>query len=119
MGVTLRKEHEDIRRFMDEIEALLNSEDVDCQLVVSKFRALGTFWDDHERREEIFFEIRKSPFEKTFIEQHRQLKGHWTVLNRAIISKDDLKLRTAFETDGLMLISQLRKHMDEEDKLFA
>ena len=53
-----------------------------------------------------------------YIDEHRELKGHWLVLEECLNSGDELKMRIAIETDGMMLIDKLKKHMDEEDKFF-
>jgi hypothetical protein len=52
------------------------------------------------------------------LEEHRQLKGHWKVVQDFLKTSDDNKIRVALDTDGRMLIDKLREHMNAEDNFF-
>ena len=87
-----------------------------------KIDRLGNLWDKHEEKEERFFKNLQQlkinfPFERMVIE-HREIRGHWRVIQKAIDSKDNNKLRIALDTDGRMFIEKLTKHMVYEEMHF-
>ena len=119
----LKKEHAKMRKIFRQINRML-SDGTANMFIVNKFSRLGNLWNKHEQKEEKFFENlgvskkNEQPFYKMYIDEHRELKGHWLVLEECLNSGDELKMRIAIETDGMMLIDKLKKHMDEEDKFF-
>lgn len=117
----LLKEHEQINQELIELEVIMNSEEINYSNLIHVFKKLHDFWNFHEDREELFFtNIKKKGakinFEKTLIE-HRELKGHWTVIRNAINSGDENEVKISLDTDGKMLIDKLRRHMNEEEEL--
>jgi predicted metal-binding protein len=50
------------------------------------------------------------------LDQHKELKGHWIVISKAIKSKNDQSMKATLDTDGKMLVEKLTKHIEEEEK---
>jgi hypothetical protein len=119
----LRKEHEKIDNFLSEIDSFLDRERIDPPVVANVLHDFGNIWNSHELREErIFAETTKRegnfPEETMLIEQHKELRGHWQVLQEAISSEDENKIKIALDTDGRMLIDKFRKHIQFEEEYF-
>jgi hypothetical protein len=119
----LKGEHREIEGILMEIESFMDRKEIDYSLLVGRFHRLNNIWDEHEAREESFFgEMRKKignfPVEIMFLEEHRQLRGHWKVIHDFLKTADENKIRTALDTDGRMFIGKLRKHMKAEDEFF-
>lgn len=119
----LKGEHLEIKGILLEIESFMDNKEIDYSLLVRRFYKLNEIWDAHEVREENFFaeikeKIGEFPAETMFLEEHRQLKGHWKVVQDFLKTSDDNKIRVALDTDGRMLIDKLREHMNAEDNFF-
>ncbi|MEK6893802.1 MAG: hemerythrin domain-containing protein [Nanoarchaeota archaeon] len=119
----LKKEHLKIQELLLEIENALNEKEPHSYTIILKFNNLGVFWDKHEKKEERFLDFiaknRKDfPVEKMLLEQHRELRGHWRVLQEAIHSRSGIPLQVALDTDGRMLIDKFRKHIFLEEEFF-
>ena len=119
----IKKEHEKIEEFLGEMSSFLDGGKIDLLLIANLLRDLGNVWNSHELREErIFAEIMDNggafPEETMLIEQHKELKGHWTVLQDAVASGDKEKVQVALDTDGRMLIDKFRKHIEFEENYF-
>ena len=112
-----------IRETLDLIEEAINEDKINYLNVVRKFEDFKNIWDKHEKREEhllYFFQQLGRPFpvESMFLEQHRELRGHWKVLENAMKLNDVKKLDVVLDTDGRMLINKIRGHINKEDRFF-
>jgi hypothetical protein len=113
-------EHEGLMSMLYEIECAIDDQDSKFH-VINLLNHLEKAWDKHELREERYLDWFLSrgveyPHVKMFLDDHNELKGHWKVLKMALKSGEDLKLETAMDTDGKMLIKKFQKHIKEEDK---
>ncbi len=122
----IKKDHEEIRGHLDQLEEIMEVDEIHYPNLIHVFKNLSSKWDSHEAKEENFFKKMKTnkddfPFEKMLF-QHKDLRGHKKVIEDAINSGDELEMKISLETDGQMLISKLRNHLDKEewhlDKLF-
>lgn len=117
----LKKEHKEMLNTLNEIESFMNKEKNDGLLTISNIlKDFSVFWNRHEEREESFFELCKDvgkpvPDEKMLLHEHKELKGHWKILENYIKLKDPDKLRVALDTDGRMLIAKFKKHISKEE----
>ena len=120
----VKREHLKIKCILNRIDGFFNEDKINHLNVIKEFEDLKRIWDKHERGEEellyFFKQFVQKPFPNgtMFIEQHKQFKGHWKVLQDAINSEDLSKLDVALDTDGRMFIRKLREHIDAEDKFF-
>jgi len=120
----IKEDHKKIRYFLYTINSLIeNNDKIMFGKIVILFNNLDKFWTEHEKREEKLFDLfRKNgtpfPTETMLLDQHREIRGHWKVLQLSLKTKDDEKLRVAFDTDGKMLIGKLLRHLDIEDGFF-
>jgi HD superfamily phosphohydrolase len=119
----IKKEHELLGKILNDIESFLDKENIDVSVVAGLLHDFGKMWNSHELREErIFAEKTKKdgsfPEETMLIEQHRELRGHWLVLQNALGSDDKEKIRVALDTDGRMLIDKFRNHISFEEEFF-
>lgn len=119
----IKKEHIRIREILSKIDACMNGEKINHLNAMKELEDLKGIWDNHEKREEnllYFFQQLGRPFpvEIMFLKQHKQLRGHFKVLQKAINSKDLNKFEVALDTDGRMLIEKIKRHTESEDKFF-
>ncbi len=120
----IKKEHLKIKNILDRINNFLNEDEINHPNIMKEFEDLKSIWDKHERGEEellyFFKKFVQKPFPSgaMFIEQHREFKGHWKVLQDAINSQDSDKLNVALDTDGRIFIQKLREHILAEDGFF-
>ncbi|MBS3077206.1 hemerythrin domain-containing protein [Candidatus Pacearchaeota archaeon] len=118
----IRREHEKIFDILSEICSFLDEEEIDSLAIANLLHDFGIIWNSHELREErIFAEKNRAggfPEETMLVEQHRELRGHWMILQEAIGSGDEEKIRVALDTDGRMLIDKFRKHIQFEEEYF-
>ena len=120
----IEQEHIQIREILTKLENNINDFSRDkYNLLINEFENLTKFWDSHEGKEdELFRFIRKNYHLHTgeimIIEQHKQLRGHWKILNESIKSNNPEQVRISFDTDGRMLIDKFRKHMKYEEDFF-
>ena len=123
---TLIHEHLLLRGQLDYLEAFtLLDEENKIEKLSRILLNIKSIWDPHEEKEEKFFtKLSKSGIgieilnEKMLIEEHRQLRGHWEVLNKSLKTKDKNKIWTTLDTDGKMIIEKFRKHMEKEENSF-
>lgn len=121
--IFLKGEHFEIKGILLEIESFMDNEKIDYFLLIESFYRLNKIWNKHEEREELFFaeikkEIGEFPAEIMFLEDHRQLKGHWKIVRDFLKTADENKIKVVLDTDGRMLINKLREHMRAEDNFF-
>ena len=110
------------RNILSELDETINSGEKSLY-AISKFNMLNNFWKKHEEKEERFLEWfeengKKFPVRKTLIREHRELRGHWKVLEESMSSLNEEKLKIALKIDGCMLIEKLRNHIKREDEFF-
>jgi len=115
------KEHDKMRFILSEIELYITAEKVD--LVIPLIKKLGKFWDEHEIMEEKLIKslARKQKLKvsgKMLLDQHKQIRGHWKLINGSIKSKDKQLLLITLDTDGKMLIQKFRSHFLKEEEFF-
>ena len=124
----LKREHDHIKAMLLELEDYANElidgvgNEAHYVEIRSLLEKLGEYWDEHEVREERYFEELNKlglnfPMVKMKIE-HRQLRGHWKVIRAALDLKEDLELGVCLDTDGRMLIDKLRRHINAEESFF-
>jgi hemerythrin len=114
----IKEEHEMIRKILNNLDYHIQQtyNHINREEFIKIFRELLNIWEIHEEKEEnAFINIPQAHFDK-FKMEHKQLRGHLTVIEKAILSDSETNLWVALNTDGEMLISKLRQHMDEEDR---
>ena len=118
----LKKEHSEMVNLLKDIEKYINDWTSKGRVIISGIlKEFGKFWDEHEKREEEFFELcrvmgKPVPNEIILLQQHREMKGHWKIITEAMNSKNSENFRVALDTDGRMLIEKFRRHIDKENK---
>lgn len=115
-------EHSIIRKILSRIYYLSGNYTKKNQML-KLLRKLLFIWERHERKEEEIFSKLAKKYAEDFpevmlIQQHRELRGHWKVIEEAINSDDEKYFTIAFDSDGKMLIEKFRKHMDYEEEIF-
>ena len=118
----IRHEHKEIDIELKELEAVIEDEEINMANLKQSFNKIHNLWNNHEEKEEKLFEYFREkgidfPIDELLF-KHRELKGHKKVVQDAIASGSEEKIRVALDTDGRMLISKLRKHAQEEEELF-
>ena len=53
----------------------------------------------------------------TMLCEHRDLRGHKNAIKEAIQSRNEFKLKKALNEHGRIIISKLRKHINDEDEV--
>lgn len=119
--VDLGEEHSEINVILSEIEEIIDSEEINFSNLVHTFNKFFHLWDEHEKNEEELFSFLEKnkinfPIFK-FIFEHRELRGHKKVLEDAIKSGSDFKIKVALDTDGRILINKIKRHMAYEDDI--
>ncbi len=117
----LLQEHLLIRGLLDQLEVFnIEQDDLDLERLSRTLSNLDALWNAHEIKEERFLDKLNNegvwiPNEKTIIEEHREIRGHWRVLQESLRNKEIIGTWTALDTDGKMLIEKLRTHMAKEE----
>ena len=119
----IQEEHIIMRESLNEIEMLIARERYEeMSLLKERLLAFAALWEKHEKKEEVFFNELKSinpafANEMMFLNQHRQLRGHWKVIKDAInrSREDTLNFWITLETDGKMMFDKFRQHINAED----
>lgn len=118
----IKNEHNEIRQLLSEIDSMIGEENLDVGKLSNCLHDLGIVWNSHELREESLFEAVKEngpfPEETMLVEQHREFKGHWQILQDAVSSDDIEEIKVALDTDGRMLTGKLKEHIAFEDEFF-
>ena len=118
----LKKDHIQIRKVLTKILGVIDAEKLNINELKVCCSHLEVLWNFHEAKEEhIFNYVKKEnlPEKKSVIDKHRELRGHWKVLNMALNTGDDSKIKVAIDTDGRMLFKRLIKHMRDEEDYFT
>ncbi|MFH1425554.1 MAG: hemerythrin domain-containing protein [archaeon] len=118
----LKKEHEQINDLLSDIEAFYK-DDSNSFYLTTLFKRLNRIWDEHELREERIFQVSKEkgmpfPNETMLLQEHRELKGHWKVIEKALAKGNKKEIRTSLDTDCKMLISKFKNHIAGEEDYF-
>ena len=117
----LKKEHEDIKIELIELEAIMELADINYSNLKHVLEKLCCIWDDHELKEEKIFPIMEKERIKipvyTMQCEHRDLRTHKEVIKKAINSGSNQKMKEALEKNGRIIIRKLRKHIDDEDEV--
>lgn len=119
----MKREHVKINKILCQIENCMKERKVNHFEALKGLVDLKSIWDEHEFKEEGLFSFfegfgRPFPVESMFLEQHRQLKGHWKILQEAINLQNWEKFEIALNTDGRMLIDKFREHIKAEEDFF-
>jgi len=118
----IKEEHIQIRKILVGILGLINTKKLRIKELKARFHELGVLWNVHEAKEDHIFNHmskRDFPEEKSLIEQHRELRGHWKVLNDALDEGKDSEIRVSIDTDGKMLAEKFISHIDREERYFS
>lgn len=118
----IKKEHEEIEIELAELETIMDAEELNFANLTHSFNKLRNLWNNHETKEDSFFEKIKEkgiefPVEKLMLD-HKELRGHKKVISEAIKQGDENKIFVSLDTDGRMLINKMREHMQKENQLF-
>jgi len=118
----LKDEHKIIISHINKLQSYLNNPNF-LEEIGETINKFGKIWDSHETKEESFFEWFEKqggtfPFKKTLLEEHREIRGHWQVIQNFLNSKDKEKLMVALNTDGQMLINKFKAHIGTEERFF-
>jgi len=109
-----------MKNLIDLIESILDRKE-NQEDIIDLLREFQKVWDKHEREEDEFFtklsgQVTNLP-EKMFLKQHKELRGHWIVINKSIDPRNPDKFSVALDTDCRMLIDKFRKHFKEEEEI--
>lgn len=102
-------------------EFTLEKENFNLEKLSRILKNIDTLWNTHEKEEEEFFKgINKWGVkfsnEKMLIEDHKQLRGHWKVIQDSLKNEDKQNIFITLDTDGKMLIEKFRDHINQEEK---
>ncbi len=119
----LKEEHIKMKEMFLEIERFINGgSSVDYRKFGHHFKRLDEIWENHEKREDALIKeyAKKNNLipEKSLSEKHRQLRGYWNSIRRALDAKDCEKLAMVLDTDGRMLLERFAFCIDSEEKFF-
>jgi len=118
---TLEQEHEDIERELIELEEIMQSEEVNYPNLIHVFNGLCKIWDEHEKKEEKIFPVLKKEKIKmpvyTMMCEHKDLRGHRKAILESMNSGSEIKIKKALEEHGKIMITKLRKHINDEDEV--
>ncbi|MFA5992751.1 MAG: hemerythrin domain-containing protein [Candidatus Pacearchaeota archaeon] len=121
----LRKEHVKIGVEIDELEAVMSSDEINYPNLIHVFKNLVPIWNSHEDKEEkLFSRLQKEYPALDFsvvdrmLFDHKELKGHRKVVSDAISSGSEFEIKIALDTDGRMMLDKIRRHIKDENELF-
>lgn len=120
----LKEEHREMVSLFDELERFANKGDFsELKHAFKSLKQLGDLWNKHEKREEELFDLSRQmgkpfPNEAMLVQEHKEFRGHWKVLNDAMNSEDPEQFCISLDTDGRMLIEKFRKHIKREEEFF-
>ena len=115
----LISEHETIERDLIELDTIMHSSIINYPNLIHVLKNLRQFWEQHEQKEDIFFDSLYNkgfpiPVKKISFE-HGKLKRDMDIILRALQSGSEDEMHTVLFKYGKDLISQMRKHMADED----
>ena len=119
LGHELKKEHEIIERELIELDTVMNSPNMNYPNLLHVLRRLEAIWNEHEEKEEVFFQdlhqkgftipIKKITFE------HGKLKRDMEIILHVLQKGTNDEIHDMLQKYGKDLTSKLRKHMSDED----
>src|SRR3990172_12136775 len=119
----LKREHEEIFRNLLELEEMINQEEHNHTEIYEIFQRITKLLVQHEQNE-IFLlnEVNNdyylnAPIRNVLLDP-RKIKGHMTVINNALASKDPNFIRVSLDNDGRMFISKVKEQIFREEKVF-
>ena len=121
--LAIQKEHYFLCALILDIKRTVKRRKVDYIVLKEKLARFYDFWKKHEKREESLLRKFNSlgkpfPTEMAILDEHRQLRGHWHIIQESIDSGDNFSIKLAFDTDGAMFIEKLMKHIELENNFF-
>lgn len=118
----LINEHEQIERELIELDTIINFPIINYPNLYHVMKKIRLIWDSHEEKEELFFNaLYKKGFTipvKKITFEHGKLKKDMSLIMNAINSGSEFKTKEALKKDGINLINQIRKHIDDENWIF-
>ncbi|PIN90007.1 hypothetical protein COU57_04815 [Candidatus Pacearchaeota archaeon CG10_big_fil_rev_8_21_14_0_10_32_14] len=117
----LLQEHLLIRGLLDQLEVfIIEQDEIDLDKLSRTLSNIDTLWNAHEEKEEKFLKKISDwgvnlPNEKMIIEEHREIRGHWKILQKSLKSKNKQEVLVTLDTDGKMVIEKFRSHMAREE----
>jgi len=133
---TLRKEHEDIKIELDELDFIMGSSgcptsnfeikdggDINYPNLIHTFWKVGKLWDNHEKMEEELFKVMdregfKIPIKSIFLE-HKSLRKQVKKIESAINSGSDFEMRKVLCKEMKEFVDVLRKHAEDEEDVLS
>jgi DUF438 domain-containing protein len=97
----------------------MQSDKVNYPNLLHCIKKLAEIWNRHEEKEDLFFPMLekkqvKIPVDK-FLFEHKKLRPHREEIEKAIQSGSEFKVKKAVFTNGDFIITELRKHMEDEE----
>lgn len=118
----LLNEHEQIERELIELETIIGYPIINYPNLHHVIKKIKLIWDEHEEKEELFFiALYKKGFTipvKKITFEHGKLKRNMNLILNAINSGSEFKTKESLKIDGINLINQIRKHIDDENWIF-
>ena len=115
----LKKEQELVEQELVELETIMRADTINYPNLIHTLKKLSLFWDEHQYRSESYFsQLAKKGYQipmKKFLFKQGRLKQHKDGLIKALQTGSEFKTKQALENYGLSLISEIRKHMEDED----
>ena len=121
----LKRDYEEIFRNLLEFEKIIDSEDIDNINLSYVFHKLMGLLLAHRKNEKSFFvEIKNKTDEDNSINikteraliNTKSIRGHIMVINQAIMSKDDGRIKLALDNDGRMLVSKIKDYIFKDEE---
>ena len=117
----LKNDQDEIFRRLVEFEEIIDGrvQDVDYWHLLFVFHKLTDLVFQHEQNKKFIMDSSneyylRTPLSRLFMDQ-RRVRGHIRVINQAILSKDINFIRVALDTDGRMVISNIKNHISREE----
>lgn len=115
----LINEHKQIERELIEMETIMNTSIINYPNLLHVLKKLRTFWNEHEKKEEIFFsDMQKKGFTipvQRITFEHGKLHRDMEIIMNSIQRGSDDEMHTILSRYGKDLVSKIRKHMSDED----
>ena len=115
----IKEEHSKLEKELQELEAIVNSEPVNYAGLIHIFNELNDFWNKHEEKEEVVFDVlRGNGFKiptKEINFEHGELSKLRGEIFEAVNSGKEDKIIGVLRTKGVKMIEKVRSHMEKED----
>ena len=113
-----RLEHRNLLDSFKDILGFISKREINFSVFKDKVKKFYSLWNKHEIDEENMTKLSNFSIRKMLLDEHKQFKGHWRVLNDALKSNNEEKLRVALDTDGKILFDKFRNHIRAEETAF-